>query len=113
VRVLTVVDARLATSTGLMMTGMPGGPVADLNDAADGHVNAAAARLREAGLSAMGFVRDGDPKRVIVDEAERAAVDCIFLGARGHTRLERFLLGSVSSAVASRAPCSVEVIRGH
>jgi nucleotide-binding universal stress UspA family protein len=33
------------------------------------------------------------------------------LGARGHGPRERLLLGSVSSAVAARAGCSVEVVR--
>ena len=35
----------------------------------------------------------------------------IVLGAKGHSRRERLLLGSVSSAVAARAHCSVEVVR--
>ena len=33
------------------------------------------------------------------------------IGAHGATRTERFLMGSVSSAITSRAHCSVEVIR--
>lgn len=57
-------------------------------------------------------IRDGDPKRVLVEEAERWAADAIFVGATGSgNRLSRFLLGSVSAAVAARAHCSVEVVR--
>jgi len=52
-----------------------------------------------------------DPKRLIVEEAASWNADCIFLGARGHSRLERFLLGSVAAAVAARATCTVEVVR--
>ncbi|MCA1575337.1 MAG: universal stress protein [Acidobacteria bacterium] len=38
--------------------------------------------------------------------------NCIFVGSTGFSnRLERFLLGSVSAAVANRAECSVEVVR--
>ena len=55
-------------------------------------------------------VKEGDPKRVLIEEAEQWGADCIFVGARGLRRLERFLLGSVSTAVAARAHCSVEVV---
>jgi nucleotide-binding universal stress UspA family protein len=74
-------------------------------------VETVAKRLREAGLIASPAVREGDPKQVLVREAETFNADCVFVGAKGHSRLDRFLLGSVSSAVANRAPCSVEVVR--
>ena len=63
------------------------------------------------GLRIEKRVVGGDPKRVLVSEAEAWGADCVFVGARGLSRLERFLMGSVASTVASRAPCSVEVIR--
>jgi len=57
-------------------------------------------------------IKEGDPKRVLVEEAERWGADCIFVGSSGFSnRFERFLLGSVSAAVAARAHCSVEVVR--
>lgn len=75
-------------------------------------VDAFAENLRRAGLTVSAEVKQGDPKKVLVDEAEHLAADCIFVGASGLTnRLERFLLGSVSTAVANRAECSVEVVR--
>jgi nucleotide-binding universal stress UspA family protein len=67
--------------------------------------------LRAAGLIASARVKAGDPKRMLVQEAEHCRADCIFVGARGLARLERFLLGSVSAAVAAQAHCSVEVVR--
>ena len=70
-----------------------------------------AKELRRSGLSAVPVVENGDPKNVLLREAERFNADCIFVGAKGHSRLERFLLGSVSSAVAARAGCTVEVVR--
>ena len=74
--------------------------------------NAAAKRLQAAGLRARAVVKEGNPKRVLVDFAEEWRADCIFVGATGLTnRLERFLLGSVAGAVAARAHCSVEVVR--
>ncbi|MGZ8423623.1 MAG: universal stress protein [Candidatus Binatia bacterium] len=69
------------------------------------------AKLQASGISVSAIVKGGDPKEVLVEEAERLRVDCIFLGARGLRRLERFLLGSVSIAVATRAQCSVEILR--
>jgi nucleotide-binding universal stress UspA family protein len=71
-----------------------------------------ATKFREGGAVATCLVKEGDPKRVIVEEAETWQADCIFVGARGLTRLKRFLLGGVSTAVAARAHCSVEVARG-
>ncbi len=68
-------------------------------------------KLQACGLSVSGIVKDGDAKEVLVEEAERRRADCIFLGARGLRRLERFLLGGVSTAVATRAHCSVEIVR--
>jgi nucleotide-binding universal stress UspA family protein len=63
------------------------------------------------GLTVSTQVMSGDPKRILVNEAERWGADSIFMGSRGLNRLERLLLGSVSTAVASRAHCSVEVVR--
>ena len=83
----------------------------DEQASADKIVAAAAEKLREAGLSVSTKVSYGDPKRVLVDEAEQWGADAIFVGARGLRAIERFLLGSVSTSVAARAHCSVEVVR--
>ena len=74
-------------------------------------VHRTAEELRESGLDAAPLVCEGSPKRVLVEEAERWGADCIFLGAKGMSGIERFLVGSVSAAVAARAHCSVEVVR--
>jgi nucleotide-binding universal stress UspA family protein len=72
----------------------------------------AAERLRAAELIASPAVLYGDPKRVLIEEAEKWGADSIFVGSTGFSnRFERFLLGSVSGAVAARAHCSVEVVR--
>ncbi len=68
--------------------------------------------LRQAGLSATLQVCSGNPRLVFVREAEKWRADSIFVGAnRFGSSSERFLLGSVSAAVATRAHCSVEVVR--
>lgn len=74
-------------------------------------VESVARELTDAGLLATAAVVEGVPKHVLVNEAATWSADCIFVGAKGHSRLERLLIGSVSSAVAARAPCSVEVVR--
>jgi nucleotide-binding universal stress UspA family protein len=53
----------------------------------------------------------GSPKRVILQEAEAFGADLIVVGSHGHGILDRFLLGSVSQAVALHARCSVEIVR--
>jgi nucleotide-binding universal stress UspA family protein len=72
----------------------------------------AAAALTQKGLGVETIIRSGNPNNLLVDEAERWHADCIFVGANAEgSRLERFLLGSTSAAVAARSHCSVEVVR--
>ncbi len=56
-------------------------------------------------------VLSGPPAEAILDDAESFGADWIFVGSHGHGRLERFMLGSVSQAVAGRARCSVSIVR--
>jgi nucleotide-binding universal stress UspA family protein len=74
-------------------------------------IDSAGEKLRSKGLKVSTVVREQEPKELLCREAGRFRADCIFVGARGMGRLERLLLGSVSSGVAARAHCSVEVIR--
>ncbi len=68
--------------------------------------------LRAAGLAVINILREGEPKKELPKAAEEWGADCIFLGSAGfNNRFERFVLGSVSAAVAARAHCSVEVVR--
>lgn len=77
-------------------------------------VEGSAEYLRKAGFDAYAEVKQGGAKKVLVEEAKRSGADCIFVGASGWTnRLDRFLLGSVSTAVANGAECSVEVVRSR
>jgi nucleotide-binding universal stress UspA family protein len=84
------------------------------------------ARLRELVVRAADWLRDntventlqietavveGDPKVVILEEAEHWRADLVVVGCHGYGPVKRFLLGSVSLAVAVHAPCSVEIVR--
>ncbi len=68
-------------------------------------------RPNSAGLKVSTVQKEQEPKELLCHEAEALIADCIFVGARGMGRLERLLIGSVSLGVASRAHCSVEVVR--
>jgi nucleotide-binding universal stress UspA family protein len=76
-------------------------------------INSATAKLREGGakLKVTAEILEGAPKHAILEEAERWGADLIMLGSHGYRGLQRFLLGSVSQAVALHAPCSVEIVR--
>jgi nucleotide-binding universal stress UspA family protein len=74
-------------------------------------VEAAAEELCSSGLAVTPVITAGDPKQALLDEADGWGADCLFIGARGHNRLVRFMLGSVATAVVTRAHCSVEVVR--
>ena len=70
-----------------------------------------AGRLRVRWPETTVIIEDGNPKKRLVENAEEWLADCVFVGARGLSPLKRFLLGSVSTAVAARSHCSVEVVR--
>ena len=74
---------------------------------------AAAAQLVPAGLQTSLVVKETNPKRLLLAEAEDWDADSIFVGARGLSAFKRLLLGSVSTAVVTRAHCSVEIVRAH
>lgn len=68
-------------------------------------------KLEKYGLIVSSVIKEGEPKEILLKEAKRWGAECIFVGALGHTRLERFFMGSVSSAIVARAHCTVEIVR--
>lgn len=72
-----------------------------------------AERIRAAGFHTEVLIKRGNAADALLDEAHTWDADCIFVGAKGTRGIDRLLLGSVSSAVAARAHCSVEVVRGQ
>jgi nucleotide-binding universal stress UspA family protein len=74
-------------------------------------VAAAAKKLREAGFTVATGVERGEARGAIVDRATAWPADAIVVGSHGKKGLTRFLLGSVSEAVARHAPCSVIIVR--
>jgi len=74
-------------------------------------VDRAAETLRTAGMKVSIAVLQGDPKSMIIDAAEEWHADLIVLGSHGRSAVDRFLMGSVSEAIARHAHCSVEIVR--
>jgi len=68
-------------------------------------------KLCSAGFKVTSSVKEGDARSVILKHAESWRADLIMVGSHGRTGLDRFLMGSVSEAVARHAHCSVEIVR--
>jgi nucleotide-binding universal stress UspA family protein len=70
-------------------------------------------RLEEAGGATVkeAHLRLGRADEEIVDLAYDMGAGFIVLGSRGHGRLRRALLGSVSDSVVRHAPCPVTIVR--
>lgn len=62
-------------------------------------------------VEATGKLPIGEPRAHILDSAKAWGADMIVVASHGRRGLDRVLMGSVSEAVATYAPCSVEVIR--
>jgi nucleotide-binding universal stress UspA family protein len=68
--------------------------------------------LRVIGLNVSVTIEKGDPQRALLEEARKWNANSIFVGGRRFDgALERFRLGSVSTALVTKAHCSVEVVR--
>lgn len=115
VRVVTV----LSPIESILMQGVTHSPTT-FDDILKQQGMEAATRLREIaddvarrapGLNVTPRLLEGLPKEAIVDEAEKWGADLIVVGSNGYGAIKRFLLGSVSLAVALNAPCSVEIVR--
>ena len=88
--------------------------VKQLNERAENAVRDAVYKLSNSerqSLKVTSEIAQGPPKRLIVEEADRWGADLIVVGSHGYGMWDRLLLGSVSSAVAFHANCSVEIVR--
>jgi nucleotide-binding universal stress UspA family protein len=71
-----------------------------------------AKRIEESGVSVKEtHLLEGRADEEIVALAEEIGAGLIVMGSRGHGRLRRTLLGSVSDAVVRHAHCPVTVVR--
>jgi nucleotide-binding universal stress UspA family protein len=110
-------------STIVMSTAAPMGGLADYYEETDKEAKKTAEdavksasdllKKKHPSLSITTAIINGSPKQVILKEAEEFGADLIVVGSHGRGVIERFLLGSVSQAVASHANCSVEIVRNR
>jgi Universal stress protein UspA and related nucleotide-binding proteins len=56
-------------------------------------------------------LKEGPTKSSLLEAIRDWSADLVVVGSHGRTRLERLFLGSVSHALVTHAPCSVEVVR--
>jgi nucleotide-binding universal stress UspA family protein len=115
VRVLTAVEAIIPTGPDIWFS-IGGGETIELvrqemTRQAKQLVSRIAETMGAGGPVVETAVIFGDPRSVIVDQAEEWSADLIVIGSRGLTGLKRLLLGSVAQSVISHAPCSVAVVR--
>lgn len=68
--------------------------------------------LKARGINVELIARGGPPGDVVSGVAAERHADLIVVGTHGHTGIQRFLLGSVATAVLRTAPCDVLVCRG-
>jgi nucleotide-binding universal stress UspA family protein len=68
-------------------------------------------RFTEAGFTVQKHAREGDPAQVLIDVASEQDAELIVVGARGHTGLRRFVLGSVSGKLAHHATKTLLIVQ--
>src|SRR5262245_8059284 len=87
------------------------GAATERAEAAANHARDRLESSRANDLAIKTRIESGSAKDVILDVAEDWGADLIVVGSHGESGWQRFLLGSVSHAVATHAHCSVEIVR--
>lgn len=85
----------------------------EARDRAWGDLVAAATdlRARHPAIQVEEVVRAGEPAAELLAQARETAADLLIAGARGYSLLHGLLLGSVSEALVTEAPCPTLVVR--
>ena len=67
--------------------------------------------LTDAGFEVRTAVVEGRPSDALLDYQESHDVDLVIMGAYGHSRFRRLLVGSTTTALLSRCRVSMMVLR--
>ncbi len=74
-------------------------------------MDAAASILRHAGFDTTLAIIGGEPEDVLHQYQQQHHIDLLVMGAYGHSRIRQFIVGSTTTAMISRAKCSLLILR--
>jgi nucleotide-binding universal stress UspA family protein len=116
VRLVTVVETPLATPPpnfefyGPLIVGVEN----SLREEAYQRIQKALERFKgREDLETSYELKEGPPKSALLEAIRDWAAELVVVGSQGRSRLERLFLGSVSHALVTHSPCSVEVVRSR
>ena len=110
-QLITVIDPRLNAAPIMDAGAVLPEQVESAEDWVPSMLASRAAPLQERNFEVSTHILEGDPKAALLRHAEQWKADAIFLGARGLQHGNRLYLGTFASAIASRAHCTVEIVR--
>jgi nucleotide-binding universal stress UspA family protein len=79
--------------------------------ATEAHMDAAAGILRNAGFTTSVSIVGGEPENVLHHYQQEHNIDLLVMGAYGHSRIRQFIVGSTTTAMISKAKCSLLILR--
>lgn len=71
----------------------------------------AAILLQQAGFETKTALVAGDPEEVLHQYQQEHHIDLLIMGAYGHSRIRQFIVGSTTTAMLSKAKCSLLILR--
>jgi nucleotide-binding universal stress UspA family protein len=80
-------------------------------EAAQQQMAKAAQILRNAGFETKVAIVSGEPEEVLNQYQQEHHIDLMVMGAYGHSRIRQFIVGSTTTAMMSRAKCSLLILR--
>lgn len=83
----------------------------EIEKARENRIDLVREQFQDAGFETALHILYGEPGSTLLEFIKEHGFDCVILGSRGLSRLQTFLLGSVSHKVAREAPCSVLVVK--
>lgn len=79
--------------------------------ATEAQMASAATILRNAGFDTTVAIVGGEPESVLHQYQQQHNIDLLVMGAYGHSRIRQFIVGSTTTAMISKAKCSLLILR--